>query len=135
MFAASVSPTTAIRSGFWVTVVDSTDGRFVLGAVVSYGNRSEQWTTGVRGEVFIPKIPSMRVTDLAEAIAPGVPREVIGIRPGEKLHELMITSDESRHTIDAGDVYIVLPEHPWWTENGPQPTGTPVARAPRCGGD
>jgi UDP-N-acetylglucosamine 4,6-dehydratase len=66
------------------------------------------------GEVFIPKIPSMRVTDLADAIAPGVPREIIGIRPGEKLHELLITADESRHTIDAGDVYVVLPEHPWW---------------------
>jgi UDP-N-acetylglucosamine 4,6-dehydratase len=66
------------------------------------------------GEVFIPKIPSMRVTDLADAIAPGTPRETIGIRPGEKLHELLITADESRHTIDAGEVYIVLPEHPWW---------------------
>jgi len=68
----------------------------------------------VGGEIFIPKIPSMRVTDLADAIAPGVPREVIGIRPGEKLHELLLTSDESRHAIDAGDVYVVLPEHPWW---------------------
>jgi UDP-N-acetylglucosamine 4,6-dehydratase len=66
------------------------------------------------GEVFIPKIPSMRVTDLADAIAPGVPRETIGIRPGEKLHELLITADESRHAVDAGDVYVVLPEHPWW---------------------
>jgi UDP-N-acetylglucosamine 4,6-dehydratase/5-epimerase len=66
------------------------------------------------GEVFIPKIPSMRVTDLADAMAPGTPREVIGIRPGEKLHELLLTSDESRHAIDAADVYVVLPEHPWW---------------------
>lgn len=68
------------------------------------------------GEVFIPKIPSMRVTDLADAIAPGVPRETIGIRPGEKLHELLITADESRHAIDAGDVYVVLPEQPWWDD-------------------
>ena len=66
------------------------------------------------GEVFIPKIPSMRVVDLAEAMAPGVPRDVIGIRPGEKLHEVLVTADESRHTRDAGDVYVVLPEHPWW---------------------
>jgi UDP-N-acetylglucosamine 4,6-dehydratase/5-epimerase len=66
------------------------------------------------GEVFIPKIPSMRVVDLAEAIAPGVPRQNIGIRPGEKLHELLITADESRHAIDAGEVYVVLPEQPWW---------------------
>ncbi|MGQ0826021.1 MAG: UDP-N-acetylglucosamine 4,6-dehydratase (inverting) [Actinomycetota bacterium] len=78
------------------------------------------------GEVFIPKIPSMRVTDLAEAIAPGVPREIIGIRPGEKLHELMITADESRHCVDTGDVFVVLPEHPWWNEKGPATLGRPL---------
>ena len=78
------------------------------------------------GEVFIPKIPSMRVTDLAEAIAPGAQTEIIGIRPGEKLHELLITADESRHAIDAGDVYVVLPEHPWWDAKGPTPFGNPV---------
>jgi len=66
------------------------------------------------GEVFVPKIPSMKVTDLAEAMAPGLPADVIGIRPGEKLHESLLTVDESRHTVDAGEVYVVLPEHPWW---------------------
>ena len=66
------------------------------------------------GEVFVPKLPSVRVVDLAEAIAPGLPREVVGIRPGEKLHELLLTSDEARHTVDLGEVYVVLPEHPWW---------------------
>ena len=55
------------------------------------------------GEVFVPKIPSMRVVDLADAMAPGVAHELIGIRPGEKLHEILITPDEARHTIDAGD--------------------------------
>jgi UDP-N-acetylglucosamine 4,6-dehydratase len=75
------------------------------------------------GEVFIPKIPSMRVTDLAEAIAPGVPRDIIGIRPGEKLHELLITADESRHAIDAGSVYVVLPEQPWWDGKAPGAIG------------
>jgi len=78
------------------------------------------------GEVFIPKIPSMRVTDLAEAIAPGVHREIIGIRPGEKLHELLITADESRHTIDAGEVYVVMPEHPWWDAKLPGILGKAV---------
>jgi UDP-N-acetylglucosamine 4,6-dehydratase len=66
------------------------------------------------GEVFIPKIPSMRVTDLAAAIAPGVPQEIIGIRPGEKLHELLLTADESRHAIDVGENYVVLPELAGW---------------------
>jgi UDP-N-acetylglucosamine 4,6-dehydratase len=76
------------------------------------------------GEIFVPKIPSMRVVDLAEALAPGVPRDVIGIRAGEKLHELLLTGDESRHTIDGGDVYVVLPEHPWWDENASKLAGT-----------
>src|SRR5690606_24413574 len=66
------------------------------------------------GEIFIPKIPSMRVTDLAEAMAPGVPTRLTGIRPGEKLHEILLTDDEACHAVDAGDVYVVLPEHPWW---------------------
>ena len=80
----------------------------------------------VGGEVFIPKIPSMRVTDLAEAMAPGLPVEIIGIRPGEKLHEVLITADESRHTIDAGEVYVVLPEHPWWTDHPRWVDGKPL---------
>jgi UDP-N-acetylglucosamine 4,6-dehydratase len=70
------------------------------------------------GEIFVPKIPSVRVIDVAEAIAPGVPRAIVGIRPGEKLHELLVTSDESRHTVDAGDLYVTLPEHPWWEAGG-----------------
>ena len=80
----------------------------------------------VGGEVIVPKIPSVTVTELAEAIAPGVPVEVTGIRPGEKLHELLITGDESRHTIDAGDVYVVLPEHPWWTAHPRWIDGKPL---------
>jgi UDP-N-acetylglucosamine 4,6-dehydratase len=79
------------------------------------------------GEVFIPKIPSMRVTDLADAMAPGLPREVIGIRPGEKLHEILLTADESRHAIDADDVYVVLPEHPWWSASPRWMHGKPLA--------
>jgi UDP-N-acetylglucosamine 4,6-dehydratase len=78
------------------------------------------------GEVFVPKIPSMRVVDLAEAIAPDTPQEIIGIRPGEKLHELLITADESRHTIDAGQVYVVMPEHPWWDSVGSTLVGKPL---------
>src|SRR5436309_2780758 len=90
---------------FWITLPGAVD--LVLYAL--------EHLTG--GEIFIPKIPSMRVVDLAEAVAPGVPREVVGIRPGEKLHEVLLTDDESRHAIDAGDVYVVLPEHPWWVDH------------------
>jgi FlaA1/EpsC-like NDP-sugar epimerase len=81
----------------------------------------------VGGEVFIPKIPSMRVTDLADAMGPGLPQEIIGIRPGEKLHEVLITADESRHTVDAGDVYVVLPEQPWWNAASEWEPGKPLA--------
>lgn len=81
----------------------------------------------VGGEVFIPKIPSMRITDLARAIAPDAEVDVIGIRPGEKLHEVLITADETRHSIDAGDVYVVLPEHPWWTASPRWMEGKPLA--------
>ncbi len=66
------------------------------------------------GEIFVPKIPSMRITDLADAMAPGHPKETIGIRAGEKLHEMMLTADESRHTIELANAYVVLPEHPFW---------------------
>ena len=70
------------------------------------------------GELFIPKIPSMRVVDLAEAVAPGLPIRYTGIRPGEKLHESLITPEEARHTLDAGWCYVVEPEHAFWGERG-----------------
>lgn len=61
------------------------------------------------GEIVVPKIPSMRLTDLAEAVAPGIPHEEVGIRPGEKLHELLITNEDARTTLDLGDRYVIEP--------------------------
>jgi len=61
------------------------------------------------GEVFVPKIPSYRITDVAEAVAPGCKQEVVGIRPGEKLHEEMITSSDSQNTIETDKYYIIVP--------------------------
>lgn len=66
------------------------------------------------GEVFVPKIPSMNILDLAEAIAPGCAIEVTGIRPGEKLHELLISADEARNAVELTDMYVIKPTHPWW---------------------
>jgi len=66
------------------------------------------------GEIFIPKIPSMKLTDLAEAIAPGARRKITGIRPGEKLHEALITAQEAVHTKDFGIYFIIEPEFPFW---------------------
>lgn len=66
------------------------------------------------GEIFVPKIPSYRITDVAEAVAPGVPTETIGIRPGEKLHEEMITETDSLSTVAFDDYYVILPSTPLW---------------------
>jgi UDP-N-acetylglucosamine 4,6-dehydratase (inverting) len=75
------------------------------------------------GEVFIPKIPSMNIMDLAKAIAPEAEISYTGIRPGEKLHEALISVDEARHTRDAGDRYVVMPSQDWWLFN-PDDIGT-----------
>ncbi len=67
------------------------------------------------GEIFVPKIPSMKVIDLAQAIAPECEIEIIGIRPGEKLHEAMIMEDDARHTVEFDTYYIIQPEFPFWS--------------------
>jgi UDP-N-acetylglucosamine 4,6-dehydratase len=64
------------------------------------------------GEIFVPKIPSYRITDVASAIAPNAYHEIVGIRPGEKLHEEMITSSDSYNTVDLGSYYAILPVQP-----------------------
>src|SRR5450631_330328 len=66
------------------------------------------------GEIFVPKISSMRLVDLAETVAPGCQVEYIGIRPGEKLHEVLVSEDESRQTLETEDMYVIQPSHPWW---------------------
>ena len=70
------------------------------------------------GEVFVPKIPSMNIMDLTKAMAPNCAVETIGIRSGEKLHEVLISEDEVRQTLELDDMFVVRPAHPWWkTEN------------------
>ena len=68
------------------------------------------------GEIFIPKIPSMKVTDLADVVAPGVKRKVTGIRPGEKLHEVLLTWDEARHAKEFDNYFVIVPEYKFWDE-------------------
>lgn len=71
----------------------------------------------IGGELLVPKIPSMNIMDLAKAIAPDCEYETVGIRPGEKLHEVMITEDDSRHTLEFDEYYVVEPEfHSWSNE-------------------
>ena len=66
------------------------------------------------GEIFVPKIPSMSLVELAKSVAPGCDIEYIGIRPGEKLHEVLLSEDEARNALEADEMYIVQPSHPWW---------------------
>lgn len=77
------------------------------------------------GEIFVPKIPSMKITDLAEAVAPDCRHEYIGVRPGEKLHEVMIPEDDARNTMEMDDFYIIQPQFPWWGRKN-WPGGKPV---------
>ena len=96
---ASELPITDVRmTRFWITLTEGVD--FVLSSLgVMHG-----------GEIFVPKIPSMKMTDLAAAMAPQLGVKVVGIRPGEKLHEMMISSDDARKTVDLGDRYAIEPD-------------------------
>lgn len=78
------------------------------------------------GEIFVPKVPSMKVKDLIEKLAPGCELVVTGIRLGEKLHEVLVTPEEARHAKEFGDFYIIYPEHDWWNkENHPDGRSLP----------
>jgi len=66
------------------------------------------------GEIFVPKIPSMRIVDVAKVIAPSCKFKIIGIRPGEKLHEVLMTDDEVRRALEFSDMYIIEPDFKWW---------------------
>jgi UDP-N-acetylglucosamine 4,6-dehydratase len=68
------------------------------------------------GEVFVPKIPSMRITDLAECVAPGCESVDVGIRAGEKLHEVLISNDEARHAVEMEGMFVIRPLFPWWSD-------------------
>ena len=95
---------------FWITLEQAVE--FVVGCM----GRMEG------GEVFIPKIPSMRVTDIAEVLAPDAERKIIGIRPGEKIHEVLLTSEESRHSSSFDGYYALYPSFPFW-RTGDYPRG------------
>ena len=66
------------------------------------------------GEIFVPKIPSYKILDLAKAICPECHHKIIGVRPGEKLHEEMITKSDSYSTYDLGNYFVILPHNPNW---------------------
>jgi len=88
---------------FWITLQQGVD--FVASSIAMMRG----------GELYVPKIPSMRVLDLAHCMAPELPTRVIGIRPGEKLHEVMVTEDDSRQTLELDDRYVIEPAFNFWT--------------------
>jgi UDP-N-acetylglucosamine 4,6-dehydratase/5-epimerase len=82
---------------FWISLDEGVD--FVLANLKRmYG-----------GEIFVPKLPSIRVTDLAESVAPGIPQKIVGIRPGEKLHECMCPADDSHLTVEFDSFFVIKP--------------------------
>ena len=94
--------TDARMTRFWITLPQAVD--FVIDSFADMSG----------GELYVPRIPSMKVVDLAEAIAPGAPLVDIGIRPGEKLHEEMISTEDARRTVKRTDRYVVQPTLAMW---------------------
>jgi len=100
--AGKVSITDERMTRFWISLEQGV--RFVIRCIEQMHG----------GEVFVPKIPSMTVVDLAHAIAPQAEVNVIGIRPGEKLHEMLISEDEARTTVELDDMFVVQPAEALW---------------------
>ena len=102
------------RNGEFLPITDPRMTRFNIsldgGVDMVFHAMANAWG----GEIFIPKIPSYRITDVAEAIAPDLEQRVVGIRPGEKIHEEMITPSDSFYTYDMGKYYAILPSVPNW---------------------
>jgi UDP-N-acetylglucosamine 4,6-dehydratase/5-epimerase len=96
--AKSLPVTDERMTRFWITLDQAVD--FVI----------ESLPRMVGGEIFVPKIPSMNIVDLAKAVAPNLPYDICGIREGEKLHELMICSDDARHSLEFKNYYTIVPE-------------------------
>ncbi len=88
---------------FWITLQQGVN--FVLSSLALMSG----------GEIFVPKIPSMKIVDVAKTLAPDLPQTVVGIRPGEKLHELMVTTDDARSTLELEDRYIIEPTLTFWS--------------------
>jgi len=100
---------------FWITLEQGAD--FVLSCLEKM----------VGGELFVPKLPSMNIMTLARTIAPECETQVVGIRPGEKLHELMITRDDARHTLEFKDHYMIQPDFHFWKRRFNSREGSQVA--------
>jgi len=106
------------RAGGRITVTDPRMTRFwiTLEQGVRFVIRCIEAMRG--GEIFVPRIPSMNIMDLVRAVAGDCAVEQVGIRPGEKLHEDLISEHEARHTVEVDDMFVITPLHPWWPQEG-----------------
>jgi FlaA1/EpsC-like NDP-sugar epimerase len=102
---AKITITDERMTRFWITLEQGV--RFVIDCI----NRAKG------GEIFVPKLPSLRIIDVADTIAPEAKKEIIGVRPGEKIHEVLLTDEEAKHTKEFDAYFVIEPEHPFWTEN------------------
>lgn len=109
-----------------ITITNEHMTRFLLTKqfAVDFVNASLDIMQG--GEIFVPRIPTATIKIIRDAIFPGHSYMITGVRPGEKMHEILITRDEARHTRDLGYCYAIYPEFPFWTELSPGEIGTPI---------
>ncbi len=113
--AAALPITDPRMTRFWITLPRGAS--FVLSCLATMQG----------GEIFVPKIPSIKIIELAAAMAPDLPVETVGIRPGEKLHEVLVTKDEARMTYDLDDRYVIVPAFAFWkAEYSLGPAAIPV---------
>ncbi|MBL6945321.1 MAG: UDP-N-acetylglucosamine 4,6-dehydratase (inverting) [Rhodospirillales bacterium] len=103
---------------FWITLQQGVD--FVISCLANMHG----------GEIYVPKIPSMKLTDFAKVLAPDIPQEIVGIRPGEKLHEVMVTEDDAPNTFELPDRYVIEPSFQFWSREEAEETKNNVEAKP-----
>ena len=100
--AKSLPITDPRMTRFWITLDQGVD--FVISSLALMQG----------GEIMVPKCPSMKIVDMARAMAPDMAHDIIGVRPGEKLHEVLVTEDDARNTLDLGDRFVITPQFAFW---------------------
>ncbi|MDY7002265.1 MAG: UDP-N-acetylglucosamine 4,6-dehydratase (inverting) [Thermodesulfobacteriota bacterium] len=110
----TLSVTDPRMTRFWITLEQGVE--FVLGC----------FETMIGGEIFVPKLPSTNIMDLARAVAPDCGIKTIGIRPGEKIHEVMVTRDDARMTVEFDGHYLIVPDNEYISHRFENNNGTPV---------
>jgi UDP-N-acetylglucosamine 4,6-dehydratase/5-epimerase len=102
--SGKVTVTDPRMTRFWITLEQGV--RFVVNCIENMHG----------GEIFVPKIPSMKLVDMAQTLAPDCETRYVGIRPGEKLHEVLVSEDEARNALELDDMFVIQPAHSWWKQ-------------------